>query len=40
MATVRTTVWRLRRADRLGAEQTCRLAGFEPDVRFKTADLR
>jgi len=40
VATVRTTVWRLRRANRLGAEQTCRLAGFEPDVRFKTADLR
>jgi len=37
-ATVRTTVWRLRRPNRLGADQTGRLAGFEPDVRFETAD--
>ena len=23
-----------------GAEPSCRLAGFEPDVRFETADLQ
>ena len=40
VATGRTTVWRLRRANRLGAEQTGRLPGFEPDVRFETADLQ
>ena len=39
-ATVRTTVWRLRRPNRLEAEQTCRLAGFEPDVQFETAELQ
>lgn len=27
-------------ASRHWAEQTCRLAGFEPDVRFETADLQ
>ncbi len=40
VATGRTTVWRLRRPNRLGAEQTCRLAGFEPDVQFETAELQ
>ena len=27
-------------ASRHWAEQTCRVAGFEPDVRFETADLQ
>ncbi|MEC5167597.1 hypothetical protein RCH11_000047 [Glaciihabitans sp. GrIS 2.15] len=40
VATGRTTVWRLRRPNRLEAEQTGRLAGFEPDVQFETAELQ